>query len=69
MVLRRERQVDICDPETSLVYIVSSRAARAIVETLSEKKKSHVFSAASVAPGLAMMLWPSQARTPLLAAI
>lgn len=39
MVLRRQRQVDICDLETSLVYIVSSRAARAIVETLSLKKK------------------------------
>ena len=28
-ILRRQKQVDLCEFETSLVYIVSSRTARA----------------------------------------
>ena len=40
LVLRRQRQVDLCKLEASLIYIPSSRTAR--IEPVSkEKKKRH----------------------------
>lgn len=42
LVLRRQRQVDPCEFGDSLVYITSSRLARATYsKTLSQKKKAH----------------------------
>jgi hypothetical protein len=38
-VLRRHGQADLCEFETSLVYIVSSRTARVTRKTLSKKEK------------------------------
>ena len=39
--LRRQRQVDFCEFEASLVYRVSSRTSRAMQRTLSQKTKTN----------------------------
>ena len=58
--LGRQRQVDLCESENSLVYRVSSRTARATQKTCLEKQtKSHI---------LPRELWKERSPTAILAA-
>ena len=43
LVLRRQKQVDLCELEACLLYRVSSRTARATVRNLVSKKKKDLF--------------------------
>lgn len=58
-ILKLQRQLDLCELEASIVYIVSSRSARLHSKSLSQKKKEPKHLDATVAFQLKVSLMVS----------